>query len=422
MTLHPAAVINHAIRSISFAYSFLVVGVLLWERGAGPIAWLLLVLQFIVYPQLVYLRARLARDSRRAELDNLLLDAVLLGAWIAALSFPIWAAFGALFSTALNNGLARGLKGTFGSIACFAIGAACWVAIAGFAYTPATSALVTALCFAGSLAYAVGVARVSFVQRAHLRAARQALRTSEERYRLIAENAGDLVGLVDAGSRWLYASPSYARLLGAQDVRAGADAFSRVHVDDVPRVSASWNAARASGTPCTLRMRLHAQDGSVRVVETACRPTRDADGTVTGLVLASRDVTELHRSEQQAAIAAQAFERMAEGIMITGADGTIVSVNESYTRITGYAADEVIGNKEAAFRKALQPGHFYREMYAEVERTGYWTGTTWSERKNGALYREWRSISAVRGSDGRISHYVNLLRDANGPHATAQAA
>src|SRR5690242_20040574 len=90
---------HYTVRTASFAYSFLVIGLVLWERGAGPLAWGLLALQFLVYPQLAYLHAVSSHDSQRAEIGNLYFDSLSLGVWVAALGFPTWIAYAALFST-----------------------------------------------------------------------------------------------------------------------------------------------------------------------------------------------------------------------------------------------------------------------------------------------------------------------------------
>ena len=131
-------------------------------------------------------------------------------------------------------------------------------------------------------------------------------------------------------------------------------------------------------------------------------------------MLASRDVTELRDREEQLEVAAHAFERMAEGMVITNAGGRILTVNQSYTRITGYAPEEVLGRHESEFRAAMQPQSFYDDIYAEVLRSGHWDGTTWCRRRDGTLYREWRSVSAVRDREERITHYVALFRELDG--------
>jgi len=103
MKRHRLASIDYRIRAGAFAWSFLVVGLVLWERQAGALAWVLLALQFLAYPHLMYLRAVKSRDSRAAELQNLLVDPALLGVWMAALGFPLWITYAAFFASTLNN-------------------------------------------------------------------------------------------------------------------------------------------------------------------------------------------------------------------------------------------------------------------------------------------------------------------------------
>jgi hypothetical protein len=149
--------IGYLVRSSAFAYSFLVIGVHFWERGAGALAYVLLGLQFIAYPQLVTLAARRARDPREAELRGQYLDSFLLGVWTAGLAFPTWIAYAASFSTTLNAAVSRGLSGAGCSLALFCLGMLAWTVPAGFSYWSGTSALVTTLCFFGSLAYAIAI-------------------------------------------------------------------------------------------------------------------------------------------------------------------------------------------------------------------------------------------------------------------------
>ena len=269
---------NYTVRAMSFAYSFLVIGLVLWERGAGMLAWGLLALQFLVYPQLAYLRANAARDSLSAEIGNLYFDALTLGAWVAMLGFPTWIAYAALFSTTLNSAIMRGAAGAAVSAACFAAGALAWVAPMGYKHIPGTTDLVSALCFFGSLAYAASVGLVVWSQNLRLRDAREALRDGERRYRLITENAADLVAMVDRDGRWLYASPSYGRVLAAEDLAPGIDAFRRLHESDQLRVRGALQALLKDGISATLRMRLHTRYGEVRLVESLVHAVRDEHG------------------------------------------------------------------------------------------------------------------------------------------------
>src|SRR2546423_5192941 len=129
---HLMARINYAIRGGSFAYSFLVLGIRGAERGFGGVFWLALVLQFLVYPHLVYLHARFAADSGRAERINLHVDAALLGMWVGALHFPLWIAYAAAFSITLNAIVVLGIGRGAYCFATFCAGAALALPVAGF--------------------------------------------------------------------------------------------------------------------------------------------------------------------------------------------------------------------------------------------------------------------------------------------------
>ena len=406
---------NRAVRTAAFAYCLLPIGLYLAEQRAGAAAWLLAALLFAVYPQLAYWRAVRSATPVRAELDNLLLDAALLGAWSAYLGFPRWIAFSLVAAAMLSAAVNRGTPGVLLSLACSLAGALLVVLIRGFEFDPSMTPLVSGLCIGGLSAYIAAVGVVVHAQNRRLSAARDRLVASEERYRLIAENADDLVALLDAGDGWLYASPSYRKVLAAADLAPEADPFSRLHPDDAARARAAVASARASGKGRELRWRMLEREGRMRQYQVRVQPVDER------VVIVSRDITDLREREERLLLAAHALEGMTEAIMITAADGTIVTVNRAFSEITGHAREEVLGRSEKALRSGMQPSEFYDEVYAAVQRDGYWSGSAWKRRKSGAVYREWRSVRAVR-QDSAITHYVHVFYELGAPGSLARSA
>lgn len=425
--VHRLVRMNYLIRTGAFAWSFFVVGLHGWQNGYGAAFWICLALMFLVYPHLAYLRSRFSRNPKAAELSNLYLDAGLLGVWVAALGFPTWLAYAAVTATSLNAIVLLGLRGLAGSLAALGAGIAAWVMLAGFTYTPATSDLITLCCFVGAAAYTCAIGYVEFVQNRRLVAAREALRLGESRYRLITENAADLIAMVDPEGHWLYGSPSCERVFGENAVFLGGDAFARAHPNDAEAARYAVRRVSVTGKAAEVPMRFVDRDGRMRQYKTRIQAV-EPEATPPGLphsrlLLASHDVTDLKESEERLLVQAHALEGMTEAILITSADGTILTVNHPFTQLTGYSRDEVLGRPEKELRNNnLQPPEFYDQVFMEVMRRGFWTGTTWARRKNGLVYREWRSVRAVKDMNGAVSHYVMTFFEVEAPGRNGEQA
>ncbi|OHC71727.1 MAG: hypothetical protein A3H93_16970 [Rhodocyclales bacterium RIFCSPLOWO2_02_FULL_63_24] len=94
---------HHRMRTASFAMLFVATSLHISGKSYGLAAWLLLGILLLVYPHVQYLRARRAEDSVSVEMDNLLVDSILLGIYVAALEFPLWISFSAMLGTLSNE-------------------------------------------------------------------------------------------------------------------------------------------------------------------------------------------------------------------------------------------------------------------------------------------------------------------------------
>ncbi|MFZ4625315.1 MAG: sensor domain-containing protein, partial [Rhodoferax sp.] len=124
-----------------------------------------------------------------------------------------------------------------------------------------------------------------------------------------------------------------------------------------------------------------------------------------------RDITKRKQAEAKIQLAAGVFSNAREAIMITDVQGTILDVNEAFTRITGYLRDDVIGNNPRILGSGRQDKAFYAAMWRELLANGHWVGELWNCRKDGGVFIEMLTISAVRDSHGNILQYVALFSD-----------
>ena len=120
---------------------------------------------------------------------------------------------------------------------------------------------------------------------------------------------------------------------------------------------------------------------------------------------------ESHRNEEQLKLAAKVFEQSAEGIIITDASNAILMVNRAFSGITGYSADEVLGENPGMMSSGRHDPAFYKDMWESIHSVGYWHGEIWNRRKDGDIFPELASISRVVDADNRVSHYVGIFSD-----------
>jgi diguanylate cyclase (GGDEF)-like protein/PAS domain S-box-containing protein len=127
-------------------------------------------------------------------------------------------------------------------------------------------------------------------------------------------------------------------------------------------------------------------------------------------VTSLRDISEQKQAEHDLRIAATAFESR-EGMLITDADSTILQVNSAFCQITGYTPEEVIGKNPRLLNSGLQTADFYTTMWEEINRSGSWEGEIWNRRKNGEIYPEHLTITAVKDKNDNVTNYVAALSD-----------
>ncbi|MCU7919469.1 MAG: EAL domain-containing protein [Candidatus Thiodiazotropha sp. (ex Epidulcina cf. delphinae)] len=117
------------------------------------------------------------------------------------------------------------------------------------------------------------------------------------------------------------------------------------------------------------------------------------------------------RAQEKVRLAERAFQNTAEGIIVTDAKANIVSVNPAFETITGYIANDVIGINPRILKSGHHDAAFYKEIWTTLQKTGHWRGEIWNRRRNGEVFPEWLTISTVKDTQQRITHYVGVFSD-----------
>jgi diguanylate cyclase (GGDEF)-like protein/PAS domain S-box-containing protein len=146
--------------------------------------------------------------------------------------------------------------------------------------------------------------------------------------------------------------------------------------------------------------------------------------TTGSLLIITASATMLFLRESQKAdadlrVAATAFESQ-EGMLITDANQVILRVNQAVSTITGYAVEELLGKHPNIFQSGRHDVNFYSAMWESIKNTGVWEGELWNRRKNGEVYPEYMTITAVKNQEGIVVNYVSTFSDKTTSKAAAE--
>ncbi|MFN3397718.1 MAG: PAS domain S-box protein, partial [Sulfurimicrobium sp.] len=120
---------------------------------------------------------------------------------------------------------------------------------------------------------------------------------------------------------------------------------------------------------------------------------------------------EQEKAREQLRLSASVFENSSEGVVMTDAAQRILMVNRAFSELTGYTAEEVLGQTPAMLKSGHHDRDYYAAMWASLHEAGRWQGEIWNRRKNGEAIPEWLSIAAVKDDLGQVTHYVGVFTD-----------
>jgi len=243
-------------------------------------------------------------------------------------------------------------------------------------------------------------------------AAEREVRKSREMLLAIMNNSTSIITLKDLSGRYEFVNRKFEtffdvdadKVLGKTDMkvlpRKLADDFRAKELDVVRQRTAQ-----------EFEDHIVFPSQSDRYLNSIRFPLLGEDGAVYGVCTQSIDVTDRKRAEDQLRLAARVFDRAGEGIVVTDAKQVVLTVNEAFTQVTGYTAEEAIGSNPKLLSSGKHSQEFYQEMWSSLQSQGWWQGEIWNRRKNGEIYPEWLTINSVKDSENKVVNYVGIFSD-----------
>ena len=239
----------------------------------------------------------------------------------------------------------------------------------------------------------------------------EAVVKSESFVKTIADNVPGLVAYWDKDLRCKFANKGYQEWFGKSARQVVGLSLLELLGERLFEMNKPHIACVLNGQAQQFERTLTKADGSIGHTIANYLPDVDGSGKVAGFYVVVSDVTKIKQAEIELRLAASVFDSASEGIMVTDRGGTIVSVNAAFTRITGYTAEEAIGQTPRIMKCGRTGAEYYKALWRGLLTVGEWKGEAWNCRKNGVEYVEQHSISSIQDADGLVVRYVSIFSD-----------
>lgn len=243
---------------------------------------------------------------------------------------------------------------------------------------------------------------------------------SERRFRAIFNQAAVGIARVSPDGQWLEVNDKLCEIVGYPREQLIKKTFQEITFaedldSDVALVNQTLAGERETYAMDKRYIRSSGDLVWIRLTVSLCR---DDMGEPLYFISVIEDIDERKKTEEKLREAAAVFSSTAEGVIITGPDGNILDVNRAFTRITGYSRDEVAGENPRMLKSGRHEEQFYLDMWSHIQQNGHWSGEIWNRAKNGAIFPEILTISAVQSETGEATGYVGVFSDISTLKAT----
>ena len=122
-------------------------------------------------------------------------------------------------------------------------------------------------------------------------------------------------------------------------------------------------------------------------------------------------ISERSKYEAQLRLASMVFDKSSEAMFVTDANNQFITINPSFTKITGYSMEDIKGSTPALLQSGKHNNKFYKKLWSSLHDKGYWSGEIYNRRKNGEIYPEWLNINVIKDNEGNITRHIAMFSD-----------